>query len=91
MAQLRATEERITILEKELTACHRSSEASQRLAAIPGVGVITATALVTTVGDATQFRSARQFASRLGLVPRQQSSGGKDRLGRISKRGDGYL
>ena len=58
---------------------------------VPGVGVITATALVATVGDARQFRSARQFAAWLGLVPRQQSSGGKDRLGRISKRGDGYL
>lgn len=91
VAQLRATEERIAELEKELTAWHRSSEASRRLTAIPGVGVITATALVATVGDATQFRSGRQFAAWLGLVPRQQSSGGKDRLGRISKRGDGYL
>lgn len=70
---------------------HRSNEASQRLTAIPGVGVITATALVATVGDATQFRSARQFSAWLGLVPHQQSSGGKERLGRISKRGDGYL
>ena len=91
VAQLRAVEERITELEKRLTGWHRSSEASQRLATIPGVGVITATALVATVGDARQFRSARQFAAWLGLVPRQQSSGGKDRLGRISKRGDGTL
>jgi transposase len=90
VAQLRTTEARIVALEKELVAWHRSSEASQRLATIPGIGVITATALVATVGDATQFRSARQFAW-LGLVPRQRSSGGKDRLGRISKRGDGYL
>jgi transposase len=89
--QLGAAEERIAELEKELTAWHRCSEASQRLATIPGVGVITATALVATAGDARQFRSGRQFAAWLGLVPRQQSSGGKDRLGRISKRGDGYL
>jgi transposase len=91
VVQLRAAEERIAGLEKELMAWHRCNEASLRLATIPGVGVITATALVATVGDATQFRSARQFAAWLGLVPRQQSSGGKDRLGRISKRGDGYL
>jgi transposase len=91
VGQLRTTEARIEALEKELVAWHRSSEASQRLTTIPGIGVITATALVATVGDATQFRSARQFAAWLGLVPRQRSSGGKDRLGRISKRGDGYL
>ncbi len=91
VAQLRAAEAQIAALEKKLTAWHRSSEASLRLATIPGIGVITATALVATVGDATQFRSARQFAAWLGLVPRQRSSGGKDRLGRISKRGDGYL
>lgn len=91
VAQLRATEARIAALEKELMVWHRSNAASQRLAAIPGIGVITATALVATVGDATQFRSARQFAAWLGLVPRQSSSGGKDRLGRISKRGAGYL
>ena len=91
VVQLRGAEERIAALGKEITAWHRRSEANQRLATIPGVGVVTATALVATVGDATQFRSARQFAAWLGLVPRQQSSGGKDRLGRISKRGDGYL
>lgn len=91
VSQLCATQERIAELEKELTGWHRCREASRRLAAIPGVGIITATALVATVGDATAFRSARQFAAWLGLVPRQQSSGGKYRLGRISKRGDGYL
>jgi transposase len=89
--QLRATEERIASLETELMTWHRSNEASLRLAAIPGVGLLTATALVATVGDARQFRSARQFAAWLGLVPRQYSSGNKERLGRISKRGDGYL
>jgi len=91
VGQLKMLQIQILGLEKELMAWHRCNEASLRLATIPGVGVITATALVATVGDATQFGSARQFAAWLGLVPRQQSSGGKERLGRISKRGDGYL
>ena len=77
--------------EVTLLAWHRSNEASRRLATIPGVGVITATALVATIGDGAQFRSGRQLSAWLGLVPRQHSSGGKDRLGRISKRGDGYI
>jgi transposase len=91
VVQIRAIQEQIGGLEKELLAWHRTNEESRRLEAIPGVGVITATALAATVGDASQFRSARQFAAWLGLVPKQRSSGGKDRLGRISKRGDGYL
>jgi hypothetical protein len=89
--QLRMVQAQIQRLEKKLLAWHRSNEASRRLAAIPGVGVITATALVATVGDASQYRSGRQLAAWLGLVPKQSSSGGKERLGRISKRGDGYL
>jgi len=89
--QLRSAQGRIKALETRLTAWHRSSEASRRLAAIPGVGVITATALVATIGDAAQFRSGRQLSAWLGLVPRQHSSGGKERLGRISKHGDGYI
>jgi len=89
--QLRMVQAKIAGLEKILKAWHRSNEASRRLATIPGVGLITATALVATIGDASQFRSGRQLAAWLGLVPRQHSSGGKDRLGRISKRGDGYL
>lgn len=91
VGQLRAIQGRIHELERALLAWHRTNEASRRLATIPGVGVITATALVATVGDAHQFSSARQFAAWLGLVPLQHSSGGKERLGRISKRGDGYL
>jgi glutathione S-transferase len=63
--------------EALIQSWHRQSEASQRLAAIPGVGLLTATALVATVGDARQYRTARQFAASLGLVPRQHSSGGK--------------
>ena len=89
--QLRMAQTQILDLEKQLKAWHRTTEASRRLEAIPGVGVITATALVATIGDASQFHSGRQLAAWLGLVPRQYSSGGKARLGRISKRGDGYL
>jgi len=89
--QLRSAQARIKELEATLLAWHRTNEASRRLATIPGVGVITATALVATIGDASQFHSGRQLAAWLGLVPRQYSSGGKERLGRISKRGDGYL
>jgi transposase len=89
--QLRNVQAEILDLEKKLKAWHRNNEASRRLEAIPGVGVITATALVATIGDASQFCSGRQLAAWLGLVPRQHSSGGKERLGRISKRGDGYI
>jgi transposase len=89
--QLRMVKAQVAGVEKRLLAWHRSCEASLRLATIPGVGVITATALVATIGDATQFTSGRQLAAWLGLVPKQYSTGGKQRLGRISKRGDGYL
>ena len=89
--QLHSAQARIKQLEATLLAWHRSNQASRRLATIPGVGVITATALVATIGDGVQFRSGRQLSALLGLVPRQHSSGGKDRLGRISKRGDGYI
>ena len=70
---------------------HRSNEASSRLAEIPGVGPVIATALVAKVGNASQFASARHFAAWLGLVPRGTGTGGKIRLGSITKRGDGYL
>jgi transposase len=89
--QLRMAQTQILGLEKKLKVWHRANEASRRLETIPGVGVITATALIATIGDASQFQSGRQLAAWLGLVPRQYSSGGKERLGRISKRGDGYL
>ena len=91
IAQLAVVKEAIRTLESKLQAWHRSQQASQRLTTIPGVGVITATALVATIGDGTQFKSGRHLSAWLGLVPRQHSSGGKSRLGRISKRGDGYL
>jgi len=89
--QLNALACQIHALERRLLAWHRQDQASQRLATIPGVGIITATALSATVVDPSAFRSGREFAAFLGLVPRQNSSGGKDRLGRISKKGDGYL
>lgn len=78
-------------LERRLLAWHRQDQISQRLATIPGVGIISATALSASVSDPSLFHSGREFAAFLGLVPRQNSSGGKDRLGRISKMGDGYL
>lgn len=89
--QLDALAIEIHALERQLMAWHRQDEASQRLATIPGVGIITATALAASVTDPSLFRSGREFAAFLRLVPRQNSSGGKDRLGRISKMGDGYL
>jgi transposase len=89
--QLRDTIRKINELEKRLQAWHRSNEASQRLATTPGIGPLTATALVATVGDPKHFTSGRQFAAWLGITPRENSTGGKSRPGKISKRGDGYL
>ena len=91
IGQLRSVKEQLAALEKRLKAWHRGNQASRRLETIPGIGVITATALVATIGDASQFKSGRELAAWLGLVPRQNSSGNKHRLGRISKRGDKYL
>ena len=89
--QMRTVGAAITAAEKRIMAWHRASAASQRLATIPGIGPITASAIAATVPDATLFRSARQFAAWLGLTPRAHSSGGKERLGGISKQGDGYI
>jgi transposase len=91
MAQLDSLANEIRTLERRLMAWHREDETSQRLETIPGIGLITATALSASIPDPSVFKSGRQFAAFLGLVPRQNSSGGKDRLGRISKMGDGYL
>ena len=82
---------RLAALEKELLTWHRSNELSQRLGTIPGVGLISATALAASVTDPGRFRSGRQFAASLGLTPLQNSSGGKERMGRISRMGDRYL
>jgi transposase len=84
-------EDELRKLDRVLHEWHRQNEASQRLAAVPGIGVITATAIVATVSDSGQFRSGRQFAAWLGLVPKQNSSGDRQRLGGISKQGDRYL
>jgi transposase len=89
--QLQRLVRQIQTLERRILAWHRQDQASQRLASIPGVGVITATALAASVTDPAAFRSGREFSASLGLVPRQNSSGGKDKLGRISKMGDRYL
>jgi len=89
--QLDALAAQIHALERRLLAWHRQDQASQRLATIPGVGIITVTALSASIPDPSLFRSGREFSAFLGLVPRQHSSGGKDKLGRISKMGDGYL
>ena len=78
-------------IEDQIQAWHRDDPASQRLRQIPGVGFITATALTASIGDVRAFKNGRQMAAWLGLVPRQYSSGGKQVLRRISKRGDGYL
>ena len=82
---------RIKQIEQAIRAWHRSNEASRRLATIPGVGSITASAIVATVANATEFKSARHFAAFLGLTPKQCSTGGRQRLGRISKQGDVYI
>ena len=89
--QISAAHEELALLEKELLAWHRSNELSQRLATIPGIGVVAATALAASVTDPERFRSGRQFAASLGLTPLQKSSGGKEKQGRISKMGDRYL
>jgi transposase len=89
--QLRALEAQIGGLERKVLEQHRASEVSRRLATIPGIEPLTATALAASVTDPTMFASGREFAAFLGLTPRQTSSGGKERLGRISKMGDRYL
>jgi transposase len=90
-AQLQTLKAQILEFDRMIMAWHRSSEASRRLDDIPGVGPALATALVASIADPSAFRSGRDFSAWIGLVPRQNSSGGKDRLGNISKRGDRYL
>ena len=78
-------------IERRLAVWHRQTASSQRIAAIPGVGLLSATAAVATMGDPTVFRSGREFAAWLGLVPRHIGTGGRVRMLGISKRGDAYL
>ena len=89
--QLRIVRGEIARVEKRIVAWHRASNASRRLATIPGIGPITASAIAAAVPDATLFQSGRQFAAWLGLTPRARNSGGKERLVGISKQGDGYI
>src|SRR5271169_2489839 len=89
--QLQSLKAQILKFDRMIMAWHRSSEASRRLDDIPGVGPALATALVATVAEPRTFRSGRNFSAWIGLVPKQHSSGGKERLGSISKQGDRYL
>ncbi len=91
LEHLQGVEDQITLIEQELSRWAKTQPACQRVMKVPGVGLMTATYLVASVGNGQQFHSAKQFAAWLGLVPREFSSGGKQRLGRISKRGDRYF
>ena len=90
-SQLRALKAQILEFDRRIIAWHRSNATSKRLDVIPGVGPALATALVASIADPKAFRSGRDFSAWVGLVPKQNSSGGKDKLGSISKRGDRYL
>ena len=90
-AQIDDASDKIAELDREIVTRHRADEASRRLATIPGVGPIIASVIAAAVPDAGAFRSGRQFAAWLGLVPGQNSTGGKERLGRITKTGDRYI
>ena len=89
--QLRIVRDEVVKVEKRIVAHHRADDASRRLATIPGIGPITASAIAAAVPDATLFKSGRQFAAWLGLTPRTHSGGGKERLVGITKQGDGYI
>ena len=90
-AHIDALYEQVATIDARILAWHRGSAESQRLASAPGVGPMTASAIVAAVGDGRQFQSARHFAAWLGLTPRIKASGGKEHIGRISKGGDRYL
>jgi transposase len=90
-AQLRALKAQILEFDRQIMIWHRSHETSKRLDEIPGVGPALATALVASIADPKAFRSGRDFSAWIGLVPKQHSSGGKEKLGSISKQGDRYL
>jgi transposase len=90
-ARLRELKAQILEFDRMINAWHRSSETSKRLDELPGVGPVLATALVASVADPKAFRSGRDFSAWIGLVPKQRSSGGKNKLGGISKQGDRYL
>jgi transposase len=89
--QLEAAQTMLRSLDQRIMKQHRANEASRRLETIPGIGIIGASAIAATVSDPMVFRSGRDFAAWIGLVPRQDSTGGKQKLGPISKQGDRYL
>jgi transposase len=91
LSRMLVLDEQIGRIEQRIIEWRRNDEACLRISEIPGVGLLTATAAVSVIGQAKNFRSGREFAAYLGLVPSQNSSGGKIRLGGISKRGDVYL
>src|SRR5215472_16679989 len=90
-SQLLSLKKQILEFDRMILAWHRSNQTSKRLNCIPGVGPLLATALVASVGDPKSFRSGRNFSAWIGLVAKQHSSGGRERLGSISKQGDRYL
>jgi transposase len=89
--QLQRLKAQILVFDRRINAWHRSNETSRRLDDLPGVGPALATALVARIPDPRVFRSGRDFSAWIGLVPKQNSSGGKERLGNITKQGDRYL
>lgn len=89
--QVLDTHSRLQAIDRSILALQRTDDVARRLSTIPGIGPVGATALAASVADPGQFRSGREFAAWLGLTPSQNSSGGKDRLGRITKMGDRYL
>ena len=91
LEHLKWLDKQIDQIESQINTWHRNNADSQRLAEMPGIGVITATALIAMIGNARNFKSGRELAAWIGLVPRQHSTGGKQTLLGISKRGDAYL
>jgi transposase len=91
VAQLDDQEARLQVYDRRLAEVARTNASSKRLLEVPGIGVITATALLASVADGSEFKRGRDLAANLGLVPREHSSGGKQRLYGITKRGDRYL
>lgn len=89
--QLQAVDEHLAMIDAQIEAWRQDSAAAQALKTIPGIGALISAALAAHVADPSVFRSGRDFAAWMGLVPRQNSSGGKDRLGRITKQGNPYL
>jgi transposase len=91
IGQIDALDEAIGAIDKEIAASVKADETARRLMTVPGIGPVTASAIVATIQDASVFASGREFAAFLGLTPRQNWTGGKTRLGRITKMGDRYL